>query len=162
MVCLHKNTSCCIVPRTAEFSEQRHRDLPENEYVISSSSSSSWRMPIKDDCRTVFPFLPLSSYFIYVHFIYPTCRTYFPLSLSLSLSALKRFSYLNILSVFILFLHSLPSLFSPILLWLSFYLSALSSFLYFYLPNTKRYLQFRFCRCPSNGATIQRPVFPRG
>ena len=37
------------------------------------------------------------------------------LSLSLSLSALKRFSYLSILSVFLLFLHSLPSLFSPIL-----------------------------------------------
>jgi hypothetical protein len=41
-------------------------------------------------------------------------------------------------------------------------LSAVPSFLYSYLGNNKRYLQFRFCRYPSNGATIQPPIFPRG
>lgn len=162
MVCLHKNTSCCIVPRTAEFSEQRHHDLPENEYVMSSSSSSSWRMHVKDDCRTVFPFLPLSSYFIYVHFIYPPCGTYFHLSISPSLSlrfiafVLPQYSFgfyppLTFTS-FPLFSHT------P----LATVLSALPSFLYSYLGNSKRYLQFRFCRYPSNGATIQPPIFPRG
>ena len=132
-----------LVPRASLFSKQRHNDLPENEYVISSSSSP-WCMPIKDDCSSSFPFLT----FIF----FPHSRSLFshpvtlisPLFLSLSLFSLKRFSYLNILSVCILFLHSLPSLFSPTFLWLPFYLSVLPSFLYSYLGNSKRYLQFRF------------------
>jgi hypothetical protein len=49
---------------------------------------------------------------------------------------------------------------SSIFLWLPFYLPVLPSFLYYCLGNSKRHLQFSFCRCPSNGATIQPPVFP--
>jgi len=82
--------------------------------------------------------------------------------MSLGFKRLKRFSYLYNLSVCILFLRSHSSLFSPIFLSLRFYLSVPPSFLYSYLGNNKIYLQFSFCRCPSNGATIHPPVFPEG
>ena len=143
LVCLHKNTSCCIVPRTAVFSEQRNHDLQENEYVISSSSSSLWRMPVKDDCRSSFPFRT----FIFLPYsrslCFPTLWHLSPPPLSLSLP-FKTFLLPEFSFGCSLFLHSLPSLLSSVFLWLVFYLSVQPSCLFSYLGNSNRYLQFSF------------------
>jgi hypothetical protein len=117
--------------------------------------------PSKLTAAVVFPFLSLSSSLIHVHFFPHPVAHISP-------------SFLSLLFKTFLLPQCSFGLY-PLLTFTSFSLSLLShsfrypficlSYRYSYtliFETGKRYLQFGFCWCPSNGATIQPPFFPEG